>query len=325
MDRLMSQQARWLPPERAELASTLTSLLASTASLDGPPTIISREPVVQGSYPKEIVTCRLDDGGTLRVLCKYEATYDHRAHGHRGGVAHEAVVYQRLLRPMRVVTPKLYGVHVDAARGGVWLVVEYLENSMYVSRAVEPEAIGLAARWIGQFHATSQQHLKTTTMSFLRSYDEDYYLGWVQRARQHLRSCHEHTPWLERIYGSFNEAVIPLLSVPPVVVHGEYYPRNVLWCDGTICPVDWESTGLAAGEIDLASLVERWPEEIVQECEGQYQAARWPDGTPEGFQRRLWAARLYLNFRWLSDRPEMSDIKWRLEALQVAAQHLGIV
>jgi thiamine kinase-like enzyme len=325
MERVGSQQARWIPPERDELAITLTSLLSSTASLDGPLTIVRREPVVQGSYPKEIVTCHLDDGRTLRVLCKYAAEYDHRAHGHRGGVAHEAVVYQRLLQPLELVTPKLYGVHTDAARGGVWLVVEYLENSMYVSRAVEPEAIGLAARWIGQFHAASQQRLKTTIMPFLKPYDEDYYLGWAQRAWQYLDICHHHTPWLEQICRSYNEAVTSLLSVPPVVVHGEYYPRNVLWCDGTIYPVDWESTRLAAGEIDLASLVERWPEEIVQECEGQYQAARWPEGTPEGFQRRLWAARLYLNFRWLSDRPATSDIKWRLEALQVAGQHLGLV
>ena len=63
----------------------------------------------------------------------------------------------------------------------------------------------------------------------------------------------------------------------------------------------------------------------MQECEGLYQAVRWPDGPPDGFHRRLWAARLYLNFRWLGDRPEASDIEWRLEALQVAGRNLGLV
>ncbi len=325
MDPMTSQPARWVPPERDELAATLTSLLPSRASLAGPLAVIRRETVVQGTYPKEIVTCRLGDGGILRVLCKYEAAYNHHAHGHRGGVAHEAAVYQHLLQPLEVVAPKLYGVHADADRGGVWLVVQYLENSMYVSRAVEPEAIGLAARWIGQFHVAGQQRLQTTTMPFLKAYDEDYYLAWARRAWQYLRSRRQHTPWLERLCSNFHKAVAELLSVQPAVVHGEYYPRNVLWCDGQIYPVDWESTALAAGEIDLASLVERWPEEIVRQCEELYQVARWPGGLPDGFYRRLWAARLYLNFRWLSDRPETNDIQWRLEALQVAGRHLGLV
>lgn len=321
----MSQRARWVPPEVDELSATLTSLLTRTAALDGPLTVVRRQKVVQGTFPKEIVTCRLGDGRTKRLLCKYEAGYNHNAHGHRRGVAHEAVVYEELLQPLQAITPKLYGVHTDTVRGGVWLVVEYLENSMYVSRAVEPEAIGLAAHWIGQFHAATQELLQTTPMLFLRPYSEDYYLGWAQRTWQYLHSLHQDVPWLEQLCRSFPEAVAALLAVPPTVVHGEYYPMNVLWCDGTIYPVDWESTALAAGEIDLASLIERWPEETVQECELKYQMTRWPEGPPDGFHRRLWAARLYLQFRWLGDDPERDVSEWRLEALHSAGERLGLL
>lgn len=325
MEHVMSQLARWEPPESDELSATLTNLLARTASLDGPLTVLHRETVVQGTFPKEIVTCRLNDGRTTRLLCKYEAGYNHNAHGHRRGVAHEAAVYQNVLQPLGVSAPKVYGVHTDADGGGLWLVLEYLVNSMYVSRAVEPEAIGLAARWIGQFHAATQERLQAIPMPFLEPYSEDYYLGWAQRTWHYLRRHRQHSSWLEQLCRRFPEAVAALLSVSPTVVHGEYYPRNVLWCEGTIYPVDWESTALAAGETDLASLIERWPQETVRECELVYQKARWPNGTPDGFERRLWAARLYLQFRWLGDNPETEVSEWRLDALQVAGRHLGLL
>ncbi len=321
----MSQLARWAPPESDELSATLTSLLTRTAALDGPLTVVHRQTVVQGTFPKEIVTCRLHDGRTRRLLCKYEAGYNHNAHGHRRGVAHEVAVYQQVLQPLGVSAPRVYGVHTDAGGGGLWLVLEYLESSMYVSRAVEPEAIGLAARWIGQFHTAAQERLQATPMPFLEPYSEGYYLGWAQRTWHYLRRHLQPSAWLEQLCKRFPESVTALLSASPTVVHGEYYPGNVLWCEGTIYPVDWESTVLAAGEIDLASLVERWPQEIVRECERIYQIARWPEGAPDGFERRLWAARLYLQFRWLGDNPEADVSAWRLDALQVAGKHLGLL
>src|SRR5437660_1341497 len=36
--------------------------------------ILAREPLVAGTFPKEIVTCRLD-GSELRLLCKYDASH----------------------------------------------------------------------------------------------------------------------------------------------------------------------------------------------------------------------------------------------------------
>jgi hypothetical protein len=57
-----------------------------------------------------------------------------------------------------------------------------------------------------------------------------------------------------------------------------------------IYPVDWESAAVAAGEIDLAALTEGWPPGFVEQCELEYQRARWPEGPPTGFERRLAAA-----------------------------------
>ena len=115
------------------------------------------------------------------------------------------------------------------------------------------------------------------------------------------------------------------MYAPPTVIHGEYYPQNILYRDGKIHPIDWESTAIAAGEIDLASLIEGWTEEIVRQCQIQYQQARWPAGAPGEFDRTLCTAQLYLHFRWLSDLPETTTNGWRFEQLHSAGKRLGLI
>ena len=65
------------------------------------------------------------------------------------------------------------------------------------------------------------------------------------------------------------------------VIHGEFYPKNVLIHDGIVCPIDWESTAISVGEIDLAALTENWSEEIVQQCKIEYQVTKNKNTTHE--------------------------------------------
>src|SRR5260370_33989561 len=60
--------------------------------------VIKRETSHEGTFPKELVTCRLGDGSTRTLFCKYGIDADNAAHGHRGGVVYEARVYRMLLR-----------------------------------------------------------------------------------------------------------------------------------------------------------------------------------------------------------------------------------
>ena len=120
--------------------------------------------------------------------------------------------------------------------------------------------------------------------------------------------------------------VVLLKSAPPVLIHGEYYSSNILYRNEIVYPVDWESAAMAAGEIDLAALTERWPPEIVRQCELEYQRARWPEGSPADFERTLAVAKLYLHFRWLGDRPESTVAEyqlWRFEDLHSVSERLG--
>jgi thiamine kinase-like enzyme len=113
------------------------------------------------------------------------------------------------------------------------------------------------------------------------------------------------------------------------VIHGEFYGKNLLLRRRQIRVVDWESSAVAAGEIDLAALTEgRWPARTVRRCEQAYRRARWPCGVPAGFGARLAAAKIYLNFRWLGERPEWAlreKWRWRYDHLHRAATHLHLL
>src|SRR5260370_18105894 len=99
-------------PDLQALARGLTSVLGSSGATKGPVAVVNRQPCGQGTFPKEIVTCRCEDGSELRLFCKYgSGETNHNCHGHRGGGADEAVD-DRAGRPGgEGPTPGAYGTH----------------------------------------------------------------------------------------------------------------------------------------------------------------------------------------------------------------------
>jgi thiamine kinase-like enzyme len=185
----------------------------------------------------------------------------------------------------------------------------------------------VAARWIGRFHAVTEARLSSTPLPFLNTYDAAYYQGWVRRTALFAEPMRPRLPWLMPLCEHSQEAIALLLAPPVTIIHGEYYPKNVLYREGIVYPVDWESAAIAAGEIDLACLTDRWPADTVRECQRAYQQARWPHGMPADFAQRLSAARLYMHFRWLGDRPEWTTDQqyWRFEHLRSVGEQLGLI
>lgn len=313
-------------PDKETLTDILKSLLSENRSCIRPLTIIRREPVIKGTFPKEIVTCRLDNGEDIRLFCKYTAGHNHNSYGHRGGVAHEVDVYSKLLRPMKFSTPSLQGFYIGEEAGEVWLILEYLDRSVRVTKSKNPDAMVFAARWIGKFHAAIASHLESNKITFLKAYDIEYYNGWLQRTLKFAEHFIRHFQWMEYLFENFDKIAKTLLSAPLTVIHGEYYCKNILFRDGKIYPVDWESTALAAGEIDLASLSEGWPEKIARNYEFEYQRERWPEGPPHDFERTLCAAQIYLYLRWLGEVSGLTTPdSWRFERLHSACQRFGII
>ncbi len=315
-------------PDTASLTEGLTSVLSGSLSAPCPVTVLHREAhIYRSTFPSEVVSCRLNDGRTLRLFCKYSGGQNYDSHGHRGGVVYEAEVYRRVLGHSGNSMPRFYGTYTDVTTGQTWLILEYLDDCLRLMYK-EPDALIACAQWIGQFHAACETLVVEQGLSFLGTYDKEYYLGWPRRASRFAGPLHLRFPWLAALCKRFEEFTALLLSCRPTVIHGEFYPKNILVRDGVIYPVDWESAAVGAGEIDLAALTEGWAVDVAGECELAYCRTRWLGDAPPDFAARLDAARVYLSFRWLGDndkeRREEGSL-WRFEQLYDVGKRWGMI
>jgi aminoglycoside phosphotransferase (APT) family kinase protein len=300
--RAESRRFRKLVPTEDELVAVLTSWLGKER-LDHEVMLLERRRNDFGSsHPAEIVRCRID-GEQMWLLCKYEMREQPPSFGHRRGVGFEADVYRELLEPLGLRTPRLRG---SAVRGGAaWLFVEYVDGVRANEVASPALALQAAARWAGHFHADSVRRLEAGELGFLPVHDARYFAQWPQRLGAIAGEWHDRLPWLAALCEELEKALAELAGIPATAIHGEFTPHNLIAPrDGEICPVDWESAAIAPGEIDLATLIQGWPEDVAATCEREYVATRWPGGAPANFARRLDLARAYWELRWLGDRPE---------------------
>jgi Phosphotransferase enzyme family len=293
--------------------------------------IVAREPNVCASrFGSEVITCRDRRGAIHRLLCKYSPTAAGSGHGHRGGVAYEGAVYRYALESEGMGTARLWAVHEECEQGLTWLLIDYFDDAERANW--DPAAILPAAKWLARFHARMEPRVDAPELAFLSRYDERYLAPWAERADRLVGEAgRRRFAWWPRLNERFHECVELLLRARTTIIHGEFYPSNVLRVGDAICPVDWESAAVGAGEIDLASLVEGWPEKLARECVESYQATRWPHGAPPSFERTLDAARVYLALRWLGDGsvPNNKNFKRREKAhydeLGRVARRLGMI
>jgi len=315
----------WLPDDE-ELESALTSALRSIGCDETRVKLVGRElNVYASSSPSEILSCRLDDGRKLELLCKYPRPGLAHDDGHRGGTTYEATVYRVVLAPLRCSTPGFRGAHVNPADGGTWLFLEYLGPCLRVDQSPHPRMMERAAEWIARFHTLNERRLDDAAMDEIAQYDADYYAGWSRRTSTRTAQGHDEPSWLPTLCRKFETFAAILLEPPRTIIHGEYYPINVRARDDTIHPVDWESAARAAGELDLAALIELWDETTVDACVRAYADTRWPTGPPADFERRLAAGRMYLLLRWLGDPSlEQARTQERLELLRELGRTWGL-
>lgn len=275
------------------------------------------------TFRGEVVRCSTGDGRELSLYCKYGAGPVPPERGVRGGVRYEADVYRRVLAPLQVSAPHFHGAYEDDETGLTWLLLGLVEG-LRISTGRELIA---AARWLGDFHARGAALANGVEAAFLIRYEPNLVSGYARRTME-FAPDRNSSAWLPSVCERFETELIRALVDEPVVIHGEYYRHNILSRRGKIFPVDWESAALAAGEIDLAHLVEAWSSRSVASALRAYRTARWPAGAPPDFERRLDIARLYVHFRWLGDRQDWTgeeDSGWRLADMRRVAGRLGIV
>ena len=317
---LLEKHLRSLPSDAA-LARGLSIALS-----DPRPTVVSRQPsTCMSTYPAEVVTCHSASGDRLEILCKYSGDRP-ESQDHRAGIVYEADVYQRVLSPLDMGTPRYLGRYADDETGWTWLLLEHIEDFRPLRR--RHDLMSRTAAWLGEFHARSQL-LVEDTAPFLRQWDAGHYLRFVRRTAQFARPLAQQYPWVfelcERMIAPFEL----LLSRPITVAHGEFTVHNVLVQQEQIRPVDWESAATGAGEIDLAALIEGWPDEFRHECIAAYCRSRWPGSDPPtDFERILDAAGIHLLFRGLGGDPNYTtarETRWRFEELHSAGVRWGLL
>jgi hypothetical protein len=316
-------------PDLPTLTFGLTSALKESGRGTRGLTILTRRPSSRAStFPSEIVTCRTDGGTKLRLFCKYASGYMHTGRDPRHGVGYEVEVYRNILEPLKTTTPRFCGGSADPTTGGAWLFLQYVEKSTPMKNTADPTIfLGAAARWIGRFHAAHEGKRANTPLSFMVAYDAKYYLGCARRTSLYANGLHRKYPWLKPLC-RYYEDLVDLLTHTQTIIHGEYEIANILTRNHRVYPVDWEAAAIGAGEIDLATLTCRWRVGTIRECEREYCRARWPDGPPPEFERRLAAARLHYCFRWLACRREWTRHKsasgW-FSALRATGEQMGLI
>jgi len=311
------------------LTEVLTAALADSPKPARLVAVLDRQPNVSSStFESEIVTCRMDNGVELKLLCKYGQFWrsnarDHQSWGHRRGATYEADVYRRVLEPLNAEVPRCFGVHQDSRTGTSCLFLEYLEGA---KRPENIEDLAKAATWLGRFHSRAKAFAGTEKASFLTRYDRAYYAGWAQRTSQFAEPFRERYDWVPGVCERFSELGAPLLESQSTVIHGEYYRNNLLMHLGSLYAVDWESCAVGAGEVDLAMLVDGCPQEEIDELVCLYCRERREGSAEQGFAERLALAKVYVHFRWLGDQLDWTPFEaWRFDALRVDGEHAGLL
>ncbi len=313
-------------PATRDLAEALREALAREGRPADGLILLQRErSPYTSTFPCERVRCRLGEE-LLDVWCKFGGEPKDPTHGHKGGVPREAEIYRRVLKRFPAGAP-LYLGSWHSERGEAWLFLRHLPDALRMGSAPQPQAMTASARWLGSFHRAGEEPERFAEECLPR-YDADYLRAWPRRTREFSAPLRARLPWLTGLCGRAEAVLEELPAAPQGIVHGEFYSRNILWRAGEVHPVDWEAAAVGAPEIDLASLTERWPEDLAMLAEEAYREARWPEGAPSAFPRRLAVARLYWHFRWLGDRPEWTvadSHQWRYPELEGRARALGLL
>jgi hypothetical protein len=301
-------------------------------------TSLTRRPFEFGtSFPVEALDADLADGSTLHLLRKDVGwgSLSETARRYKVDFLHdpfrEIEVYRDLLAPAGLDTARYLGMGTNAAGEGPCLFLERVAG-MELQFYGEPSVWQAAARWAGAWHARfSSPLVAAPPCARLILHDEAFYHLWAQRAIAF--SAPAVRPQVEHALRGYEGAVQTLLAAPPTVIHGEFYPTNVLIRQDPsqvrVCPIDWETAGWGPGLIDLAALATGWGEEARAAMADAYRtgwaAAGGPEWEPATFSALLDACRLHLAVRWLGWCPETAppaeeSRAWLLEIQDIVAR-----
>jgi aminoglycoside phosphotransferase (APT) family kinase protein len=280
-----------------KLGDTLEELLdAAVVRLD------RRPYAYETSHPLEELEVELEDGRTLCLLRKDLGTAPAKRPSFLHDPAREIEIYRCVLEAPDLRTAKFYGA------ADKQLYIEKVEGSELWQHG-ELEAWQRAARWLAGMHAALGDQ---TDQPHLLRYDRDFYRLWLARAEAISGD-------LGLVASIYEDVVERLLALPQGLIHGDFYPSNILVAESRICPVDWELSAAGPLLLDLAALTTGWPDGDVEAI---------ADAYGEVSSEALDLCRLHLAVRWLGwsedwTPPTEHARDWRREA-QAVAERLAV-
>jgi hypothetical protein len=305
--------------------------------------LVAREDGEGGTHPRELVAIGWPDGRVTRVLLKYEleaATMPPGGVplsprgapappcGARGGVRYEAQVYAGVLARVDAAVPRCYGAWTDEASGVTAIAVEYVDDDGSRRGLSYEQRAAAAAGWLGRAQASADALLGAGWQPPLLGRPAEHWTCWAQRAVAFERRTRAWRAWLPTLLERLPRVLDLLDAAAPTLVHGDFYPDNMVYVGGVARVFDWEDAALGAGELDLATLTYDWHDEVVQAAEAAYVAARWPSGAPAAFPDTIEGARVLVGLRLLGEAPgwpDRSERRHRVELLRQSALRLGLL
>ncbi|MDQ3683653.1 MAG: aminoglycoside phosphotransferase family protein [Bacteroidota bacterium] len=270
--------------------------------------LITRTPFKESStYPAEVITCSLNNKQILNLFCKY-STGTRYEFDSRDGVEYEAKVYDVVLDSLPLNKAKYYGICKLNEHNESLLILDFLSGSKSLEYTRGLKYFLEAAGWLAIFHSHKQKRVP----SFIKIYDRDYYKDWADKALKYWMPTGLY-PWLPEITEYYKGNCHILTDSNQSIIHGEFFPSNILVYQDEVCPIDWESAAIGNCLIDLACLIEK---ETVADSEciiEKYLATCFglSDSLSESFQQQLIMAQMYVQFRYLLPKQKRKKIDMR--------------
>jgi Ser/Thr protein kinase RdoA (MazF antagonist) len=284
-----------------------------------PGATVTRRPFVYAtSYRLEEIEVHRPDGSNQHLVAKHlgrqamtdAARLAKPAALHRAD--RELAVYRHILAGAGLGTPELIGGWASNDNDTAVMVLEQVEGTP-LAEIGDFTVWEAAARWLARMHAVFSARPPRLPASGSRtslvSYDRELLAAagrrGLERAAKHALGSAEVCVAL----GARHEYALRALELAtPTLVHGDFYPSNIVVAGDRIAVVDWELAGTGPAALDIAALAAGgWSSEqrhdLIRAYHEQALVLRRTE-TLTALVRRVELASLHLALRWVGSTPD---------------------
>lgn len=268
---------------------------------------------LEGGVSAQVTAFEIAGGGgrVERMVIRRHGAIDK---GHNPDIARNEFSLLTLLHQVGLAVPK--PVYVDTS-GSIFqtpcLVVEWVGGSTAVAPVDEANAINQMAGFLSDLH---KMDWSGHDLSFLPSRDDP-----TSNILRHLPP----SPMADRIRDTLAGTDPFAMTNRPVLLHGDFWPGNILWYDNRIAAViDWEDAAIGDPLADLAGcrieLLWKFGERAMHDFTSHYTAMTGIDGA----NLPLWelyvstAAAAHMS-RWGLDATTLTDMRLKTGAFMERA------